>query len=363
MRIIFTGGGTGGHLYPSIAIAQEIARRRPETEMQFIIGTREIERKIIEGAGYAFDTIPVKGYPRKISLEIASFIWNLELSVMKSFKILYKFKPSAIMATGGYVSAPPVLAGWFMKIPVFLLEQNSYPGIAAKKLAPFADTVFLGFRDAERYFVKRVRTEVTGNPVRKDVTDSITPNAAESFGLDPALKTVLVIGGSQGARAINDAFAEIVKTLADSGLQVIWQTGSSEYDMRKVHGEQAPKKIKVLAYIDNIGAAYAAADVVVSRAGAMAVAEIAVCSVPAVFIPLAAAAENHQKYNAASLVNSGAAEMITEKELTPEKLYGEITEILNSPEKTEDMKSRLSEFGNTDAAGAIARTLIERYGN
>ncbi|MFC1650676.1 undecaprenyldiphospho-muramoylpentapeptide beta-N-acetylglucosaminyltransferase [Candidatus Latescibacterota bacterium] len=363
MRIIFTGGGTGGHLYPAIAIAREISERRPQAKIQFIIGNRDIEKKIVGDAGYAFNTLPVTGLPRKLSPAILTFIWKLKISIMKSMLILRKFKPSMIMATGGYVSGPPVIAARIMRIPVCMQEQNSYPGITTKKLARFSDMIFLGFKDAGRFFGEKVKTVVTGNPVRKELLDSITKDSSAEFGLNPDLKTVLVIGGSQGAGRINKGMSEIVKELADKDIQIIWQTGAGQFEKWEKLSEYSPDKIKIIPYLDNMSAAYSSADVVVSRAGAMAVAEIAACGLPAIFIPLATAAENHQEYNAESLVNNGAAKMITENDFTSEKLKSEIIGILSSPEKSAEMKEKLVNFGRTDAAGVIAETIIERYGN
>ncbi|MFC1541374.1 undecaprenyldiphospho-muramoylpentapeptide beta-N-acetylglucosaminyltransferase [Candidatus Latescibacterota bacterium] len=363
MKIVFTGGGTGGHIYPAIAIAREISEREPHSKIQFIIGNRDIEKKIVSEAGYINNILPVIGLPRKFSPAIITFIWKLKISIMKSMLILKKFKPSLVMATGGYVSGPPVIAAWIMRIPVCMQEQNSYPGIATKKLARFSEMVFLGFNDARRFIDKKVKIVVTGNPVRKELLNSISARSSDEFGLNPDLKTVLVIGGSQGASRINDSMSEIVKDLANNDIQVIWQTGEGEFEKWEKLSEYSPGKIKIVSYLDKMGAAYSAADVVVSRAGAMAVAEIAVCGLPAIFIPLESAAEHHQEYNAASLVKSGAAIMITENELTSEKLKSEIIGLLNSPEKTIKMKEKLADFGRIDAAGVIADTLIESYGN
>jgi UDP-N-acetylglucosamine--N-acetylmuramyl-(pentapeptide) pyrophosphoryl-undecaprenol N-acetylglucosamine transferase len=363
VRILFTGGGTGGHLYPAIAVAREIEARRPETKIMFIIGNRDIEKQIIGNAGYSFDTVPVAGLPRKLTPKIVTFIIKLKLSVMKSMMILRKFKPSVILATGGYVSGPPVIAGRLMRIPVCIQEQNSFPGITTKKLARFSDTVFLGFKDAGRFFSRNVKTIVTGNPVRAELLDTITEDSSAEFGLDPDLKTVLIVGGSQGSAMMNAGMSEIAGELADNDIQILWQTGAGEFGTWEHLSDYSAEKIKIVPYLDNMGAAYSAADVIVSRAGAMAVAEIAACGIPAIFIPLATAAENHQEYNASSLVSKGAAVMITEKEFMPEKLKSEIMGILNDPEKCADMKEKLSHFGRTDAAGVIAETIIEQYGN
>jgi len=362
MRILFTGGGTGGHIYPALAVAREIFDRQPQTKILFLIGTREIENKIIHDAGFAMKTLPVSGLPRKLSPAIIPFIWKLKISIIKSMLIMKGFKPAIIMATGGYVSGPPIIAAWIMGIPVVLQEQNSYPGITTKKLARFAEIVFLGFQDAGRFFGEKVNTVVTGNPVRKDILTGTRDASSVEFGFDPELKTVLVIGGSQGSRIINRALAEIVKDIASKNIQVLWQTGINEFEKWNKFNEYSEGKIKVVPYLDNMGVAYGASDMVVSRAGAMTVAEITACGLPAIFIPLATAAENHQEYNARSLVNTGAASMILEHDLTPETLKREIIGILTSTEKLLRMAEESKKLGRMDAAGVIAESIIERCG-
>ncbi|HDY88434.1 MAG TPA: undecaprenyldiphospho-muramoylpentapeptide beta-N-acetylglucosaminyltransferase [bacterium] len=362
MRIIFTGGGTGGHIYPALAVAEEILNKKPQSKILFIGGTRNIESEIIGKAGFVMKTIKVTGLPRKITPQIFTFIWNLGLSIINSMRIIRGFKPSLIMGTGGYVSGPPIIAAWTMGIPIVLQEQNSYPGITTKKLARFARIVFLGFQDATGYFGKNAKTLVTGNPVRKNIQTVTRDKASTAFGLDPGLKTVLVFGGSQGAHSINCVLSEIVEDIAELDIQVIWQTGNNEYDEWKRFDGCSGGKIKVVPYIDTMSNAYAASDLVVCRAGAMTMAEITACGLPGIFIPLPNAAENHQEYNARSLVNSGAASIILERELTPGNLRREIIGIVTSDEKLKEMSEQSEKLGIRDAASVIAGIIIEQYG-
>lgn len=360
MKIVFTGGGTGGHIYPALSIAEKIRERQPETEMLYIGGTRGIERTIIGEAGIPMRTIPVKGMPRCVSPALVPFAFNLGASIIKSFLIIRGFKPSLVMATGGYVSGPPVLAARSAGVPVMMQEQNSYPGITTKRLAPHAETVFLGFADAAKYLGRNVATKVTGNPVRDDIDSGDREKAAETFGLDPAKRTVFVFGGSQGARAINRTMSMIVHELAGDGIQVIWQTGNNEYN--EWYGLEIPGKVCIKPYIGAIRDAYAVADLVVSRAGAMTIAEITVCGLPAIFIPLPTAAENHQEYNASSVVNAGAASMIPEHDLNNETLLNRIREIVLSDDCLEKMSRASRQMGKKDAASIIADVIIERFG-
>ncbi len=360
MKIVFTGGGTGGHIYPALSIAEKIRERQPETEMLYIGGTRGIERTIIGDAGIPIKTIPVKGMPRCVSPALVPFAFNLGVSIVKSFMIIRGFKPSVIMATGGYVSGPPVLAARSAGVPVMMQEQNSYPGITTRKLAPYAETVFLGFADAAKYFSGNIKTVVTGNPVRGDIDTGNREEAAQKFGFDPVRRTVLVFGGSQGARAINRAVSMIVHDLAGDGVQVIWQTGKNEYNDWR--GLEKPGAVCIKPYIDNMRDAYAAADLVVSRAGAMTIAEVTVCGLPAIFVPFPTAAENHQEYNASSVVNAGAASMILECDLKDNVLLTRIRDIILSDERLHAMSQASQRLGKKDAASIIANVIIKQFG-
>lgn len=362
MRILFSGGGTGGHIYPALAVAVEILDKQPQTEILFISGTREIERKIINDAGFEMKTIPVTGLPRKLTPALITFMVRLGISIIKSMFIIRGFRPSIIMATGGYVSAPQIMAAWIMSVPVVMQEQNSYPGYTTRKLARFADMIFLGFQDAAEFIGKKAMTVVTGNPVRKNIGTGIRKDSSSVFNLDPNSKTILVFGGSQGARSINRALSEIVQDIAEHGIQIIWQTGINEFKKWNRYNECLKDMVRILPYIENMENGYAASDLVVSRAGAMTIAEITACGLPGIFIPLPTAAENHQEYNARSLVKAGAASMIHERDLTPETLKREINGIINSEERLKTMSMQSKKLGRKDAASVIAGIITEQFG-
>ncbi|MCD6308335.1 MAG: undecaprenyldiphospho-muramoylpentapeptide beta-N-acetylglucosaminyltransferase, partial [Candidatus Latescibacteria bacterium] len=362
MRVLFAAGGTGGHIYPAIAVAQEVRSMNMESEILFIAGTKEIEKRIISEAGFDCMTLPVMGLPRKASPLIFVFAWKLGVSIVKAIGYVRRFRPSVVMSTGGYVSGPTVIAARRLGIPVVIQEQNSFPGIANRRLAGSADIVLLGFGDAGVYFEGKAETLVTGNPVRADVASGDRNRSAESFGLDPAKKTVLVFGGSQGARVLNRTFAVIAERLAERDIQTIWQTGSLEYDDYISRDGAHDGKIRVLRYIDAMRNAYAAADIVVARAGAMTIAEINACGLPAVFVPLPTAAGNHQEHNARSLERAGAAVVITEGDLTPELCERTILNIVSSAETLGRMGKASEGLGRKDAARKIAELLFERYG-
>ncbi|MFC1694448.1 undecaprenyldiphospho-muramoylpentapeptide beta-N-acetylglucosaminyltransferase [Candidatus Latescibacterota bacterium] len=361
MRVMFVGGGTGGHIYPALAVAEEIMNKKPETEILFVAGNRGIERKIVTDAGFPLKTIPVTGLPRKLTPALVTFAWKLMVSILKSRKFMRCFKPSVMMATGGYVSGPPIIAAFTMGIPVVIQEQNSFPGITNRKLARLADLVFLGFGNAEKYFGKSVETMTTGNPVRSEIGTGIRAVSAEIFNIDPSLKTVLIFGGSQGAHAINSAVSKIVEHIAENDIQVLWQTGRRDYDLYSKFDRISKGKVRVLSYIDDMVSAYTVSDMVVCRAGAMTIAEITVCGLPAVFIPLPTAAGNHQEYNARSLADADAAVMILERDLASGKLEHEITCIITSEKRLSSMSEASRRLAKKDAAGVIAGVLLERY--
>lgn len=359
MRIAFTAGGTGGHIYPAIAVAEELLHRDPATEIQFISGKRPVERAIIGTAGFTMDEISVIGLPRKMSFRLPVFAMKLAFATIVSARILKRFAPSVLLATGGYVSGPPVLAAILLGIPVCLQEQNAYPGITTKKLASRASMVFLGSKDAARYFGKQVKTQVTGNPVRPGLDEMSREDGAAVFSLDPAVSTVLVFGGSQGARRINEAVAGIVPDLSEQGYQLIWQTGAAEHERWRQFNEY--EGVVVKPYLDNMAAAYAASDCAVTRAGAMTIAELTTCGLPAILIPLPTAAEKHQDYNAQALEKAGAGYCIDERELSPDRLKRTIWGILDDQETRAAMKAASLRQGTRDAAQRIADYLLEHF--
>ena len=362
MKVVFAGGGTGGHIYPALAVAEELKKTRPDMELLFIGGKKGIESKIVKEAGYAFKTIPVIGLPRKLSPALVSFVWKLAVSVFLSRRILSRFMPAVVIATGGYVSGPPIIAARSLGLPVVIQEQNSYPGLTNRKLGRFADILFLGFKDASRYFGTTAETMVTGNPIRDFIVSGERRESAGAFGLDPGLKTVLVFGGSQGAAAINKAVSAAVQPLTEQNIQVLWQTGEKENEAWKSFDGSFGDMVRTVPYIGNMEQAYAAADLVIARAGAMSIAEITACGLPAVYIPLPSAAGNHQEHNARALVEARAAEMILERDLSSTTLEKRILGILSSDERLSTMSKASESLGKRDAAKVIAEIIVERYG-
>jgi UDP-N-acetylglucosamine--N-acetylmuramyl-(pentapeptide) pyrophosphoryl-undecaprenol N-acetylglucosamine transferase len=361
LRIVFAAGGTGGHIYPALAIAGELRKLKPDTEFMFIAGKKGMERNIIEKAGYPLITLPVTGMPRTLSPRLVPFVWNLAVSILGATNILRSFRPSIVFATGGYVSGPPVLAASMKGIPVAIQEQNSYPGITNRKLARYADIVFLGFGEAARFFTAATETIETGNPVRAEIGTGDRVASTALFGLDPGRRTLLVFGGSQGSRALNTVLAASIEGIASTGAQVIWQTGRGEYDTCARFDGLYDNSVRVLPYIDDMVSAYAASDLIVSRAGAMAIAEITACGLPAIFVPLPSAAANHQEKNARSLEEAGAALTILESGLTAEILTEAVGGILRDDDRRAEMAKASRARGKKNAAADIAAIVIDRY--
>ena len=360
VKVVFTAGGTGGHIYPAIAIAEELKSMNDSADILFIGGSRIMERDIIGRAGFPMVPLSVIGLPRRISPRQVVFFWKFGVSTIRSLLLLQRENPVCVFATGGYVSGPPVFAARALGIPVYLQEQNSYPGIATRTLARFSRMVFLGFEDAARNLRPDVKTLVTGNPVRRGIDSAKRSEAAERLGLHPALRTVFVFGGSQGARVINETVAEIAGGIVDRGFQLIWQTGAGEYE--RWRGIEKTGSIRVMSYIDDMAQAYAASDIVVARAGAMTIAEMTVCGLPGIMIPLATSAGNHQEHNARSLERAGVARMIGEEDLTPDRLLNEITALLTDDTQRDRMAEASRRFGNRNAARTIAEFILKKNG-
>jgi UDP-N-acetylglucosamine--N-acetylmuramyl-(pentapeptide) pyrophosphoryl-undecaprenol N-acetylglucosamine transferase len=322
MKVVIAGGGTGGHLYPGIAIAREVLKV-PGNEVMFVGTEQGIEAKVLprEGLPIRFITAgKLKGM--KIASIIRTVI-TLPKSMLQSFRLLREFQPDVVLGVGGYSSGPVGLAALGLRIPLIIVEPNSYAGLANRKLGKMADRIVLSFPGtaAKRFFPAR-KTELLGPLVRKGLEEGNREKALAYFGLDPGKFTVFAMGGSGGAHAINMAMKEAFALLREEkSLQILHQTGEKDVaEISEAYHRDAAVKAVVFPYIHDMAAAYAAADLVVSRSGATTVAELAVCGKKALLIPFPYAADNHQEYNARTLVGRGTADLIIQKELTPEKL-------------------------------------------
>ncbi|WGK65260.1 undecaprenyldiphospho-muramoylpentapeptide beta-N-acetylglucosaminyltransferase [Croceiramulus getboli] len=313
-RIIISGGGTGGHIYPALAIADEMKRRHPDTEFLFVGARDRMEMEKVPQAGYTIEGLWISGIQRRLTWSNLMFPFKLLSSMVKSARILRRFKPDAAVGTGGFASGPMLKTAVRKNIPTLIQEQNSFAGITNKLLAKEVDTICVAYDHMDRYFPKD-KIIKTGNPVRQDLLDVSTKRefAIKKYNLDPERQTILVLGGSLGARTINKLIAKKYKFLLKQGVQILWQTGKLYIDQYEHFNQK--EGIKVMAYIDTMDLAYAAADLIISRAGAGSVSELCVVGKPVIFIPSPNVAEDHQTKNAEAIAAKGGAILIAEHQL------------------------------------------------
>lgn len=327
MKVIVTGGGTGGHIYPALAIAERILQDDPRSEVLFVGSENGLERDIVSKTAIPFAMIKAKGMPRKIGKEMVSTVFDASKGVFMANRIMKDFRPDLVIGTGGFVCGPTVLAAKRLKIPCLIHEQNAYPGITNKILAPLVDCVLLSFPEARSRFKGKVRAEVTGLPVRADMLKYSKEEGCAFFGLDPNRPVLLVTGGSRGARTINRVVAMSAERILKSfDVQILFITGSNGYTdtsllLRECGIQPFEHKDLILRdYVYDMPYALAAADVVIGRAGATFLAEIALCGLPGILIPYPYASENHQAYNAQAMVDAGGAVSVSDKAFTVPKL-------------------------------------------
>ena len=360
LKIIISGGGTGGHIYPAIAIANAVKAKRPDAEILFIGAEGKMEMEKVPQAGYEIIGLPIAGIQRKLTLKNLKVPFLLLKSLLKAKKIIKNFQPDVAVGVGGYASGPTLKTAEKLNIPTVLQEQNSYPGITNKLLAKKADIICVAYDNMERFFPKE-KILLTGNPVRQDILHlSGKRNEAFSyFNLKQDKQTVLVIGGSLGARTINRAIEKMLPFFKENDIQLIWQTG-------KYYAQQAKQAVEAMQsdnlitmpFISRMDYAYAAADIVISRAGALSVSEIAVAKKPAIFIPSPNVAEDHQTKNAMALVNHKAAMMVKDSE-AEETLQPELKKLLNDKNLQNELIKNITPLGKPDAANDIANEIIK----
>jgi UDP-N-acetylglucosamine--N-acetylmuramyl-(pentapeptide) pyrophosphoryl-undecaprenol N-acetylglucosamine transferase len=312
-KFILSGGGTGGHIYPAIAIANELKSRFPDAEFLFVGAQDKMEMQKVPQSGYAIKGLWIAGLQRKLTLQNALFPVKLLASLWKSRRIIKQFRPNVVIGTGGFASGPLLQMANMLNIPTVIQEQNSFPGITNKLLSKKANKICVAYENLERFFPKD-KMILTGNPVRQDLIDieSKRAEAISYFNLDVSKKTLLVLGGSLGARRVNQLIEKELESIVSQNVQVIWQCGKLYFeDYKKYNGAN----VQVLAFIDRMDLVYAAADMVISRAGASSVSELCIVGKPVIFIPSPNVAEDHQTKNAKSIVDKEGAIMIKESEL------------------------------------------------
>lgn len=354
-RFIFAGGGTGGHLYPALAVAQQLKQLKPEAEILFVGTKNRIESRVVPEYGFDFKSIWVSGFSRKINLNNLLFPIKLFVSMIQSLLINMNLKPRVAIGSGAYVSGPVIWAASVMGSKIILLEQNSYPGVTNRMLEKRADEVHITFEESKKYFRQPEKLKLTGNPIRINLKMEEKISALKKFGLDASKKTLLIIGGSGGAKSLNEAIAKSIPELTNKGIQIIWQTGPVYYEQyQKLENEF----VKVMAFVSDMSAAYSACDLLIARAGATTIAEVSYLGLPVIFVPSTNVAANHQYKNAKAIVDANAAEMIEDNNLLNE-LVLKTTELIFDENKIQKLKKNISAFAKPDAAKIIAQRAIE----
>jgi UDP-N-acetylglucosamine--N-acetylmuramyl-(pentapeptide) pyrophosphoryl-undecaprenol N-acetylglucosamine transferase len=365
-RVLFAGGGTGGHLYPALALADAFQRLDPRTEIFFVGARRGIEARVLPERGVPHVLLPFEPIRRSRPWEN----WRLVPAMIRSMsglsKVYREFRPNLVVGTGGYASGPAV--GWAVLrgVPAALQEQNSYPGITTRWLAPRVRQIHLAFPEARRYLRPGARTQVFeyGNPIQPPDRSIDAEQARREFGLGDG-PVVLVVGGSQGSRAINESLLRDLALVADdpgerpAGMQILWATGPAHHEhvARRVAELRIDEWVKAVPYIHRMPQALAAADLAVSRAGAMALAELCAWGVPPVLIPLPTAAANHQHHNAVALAEAGAGVLAPESELEAGRLWNEVVGLVSDAARRESLAAAASRRGQPDAADRIVSEL------
>ena len=358
LRIIIAGGGTGGHIFPAIAVAQAIQKIQPDAAILFVGAKGKMEMEKVPQAGYEIVGLTIGGLNRSNLFSN----WNLPFKLAKSFfqvrNIFSKFKPNAVFGVGGYSSFPVLKYAQAKNIPTFIHESNAFAGKSNLWLSKNATQIFTGTKGMENFFPAN-KTFVTGNPVRKNISAAVITKEASllQFGLLPSRKTVLIIGGSLGARSINETIQNNLGQFADANIQLIWQTGKPNASAY-VQAASSFSNVYVSSFIDNMSAAYTAADAVVSRSGAMAVAEICITGKPCVFVPYPFAAEDHQTFNAMSLVKEGAALIVSDKDVK-ESLMSKIMSLVQDNDLANNIQNKIKDFAKLDADILIAESIIQ----
>jgi UDP-N-acetylglucosamine--N-acetylmuramyl-(pentapeptide) pyrophosphoryl-undecaprenol N-acetylglucosamine transferase len=356
-KFILSGGGTGGHIYPAIAIANELKSRFPDAEFLFVGAKDKMEMQKVPQAGYKIIGLWIAGLQRRLTFDNALFPVKLLSSLLQSRTIIRNFKPDVVIGTGGFASGPLLQVAEFAGIPTVIQEQNSYPGITNKLLSKNANKICVAYENLERFFPKH-KMILTGNPVRQDLIDidSKREEALQYFNLDPNKQTLLVLGGSLGARRVNQLIAKEILTFAAHNIQVIWQCGKLYFDEYKRVEEN--ENIQIHSFIDRMDLVYAAADIVISRAGASSVSELCIVGKPVIFIPSPNVAEDHQTKNAQAILDKKGALLLKESELDSQ--FSVVFEsLVKDPEKQKQLGKNIKQLALPEATKQIVDEIVK----
>jgi UDP-N-acetylglucosamine--N-acetylmuramyl-(pentapeptide) pyrophosphoryl-undecaprenol N-acetylglucosamine transferase len=352
-RAVISGGGTGGHIFPAIAIADELKRRNPEVEILFIGAEGKMEMEKVPQAGYTIVGLKIVGFKRKLAFSNFILPFKIIGSLLKARRVIKKFKPQVAVGVGGYASGPALKMATSLKVPSLLQEQNSFPGKTNKILSKSVKTICVAYDGLEKFFPAE-KIVNTGNPVRSEMvqTDGKKSEGYEFFGLDSGRKTILIIGGSLGARTLNESMVESLNKI-ESGVQVLWQCGKLYYsELESELKDILPNNVKMVQFVNRMDLAYAIADVVISRAGAISVSELCLIQAPTILVPSPNVAEDHQTKNAMALVNRNAAVLVKDMDAKKD-LLDTALQLLVDSERSKELSSNISELGKPNATNDI----------
>jgi UDP-N-acetylglucosamine--N-acetylmuramyl-(pentapeptide) pyrophosphoryl-undecaprenol N-acetylglucosamine transferase len=360
LKVIISGGGTGGHIFPAISIANELRVRLPETDILFVGALGKMEMERVPAAGYRIVGLPVMGFPRKPSFKMITFFLKLIQSLRLANKVISDFKPDVAIGVGGFASGPVLKAAVRKGVPAVLQEQNSYAGVTNKLLSSKVKKICVAYPNMERYFPAE-KIVLTGNPVRKNLIETIVnkAEALEYFKLDSKKQVVLIVGGSLGARTLNESVMDNLELINNTDIQIIWQTGSYYYqEMLRRLGSNYPKNLLPMEFVSRMDLAYSVADVVISRAGAGTISELCLLGKPSVLVPSPNVAEDHQTKNAQSLVDNQAALLIKDVD-SKAGLLKETFKLLGDKPRLKSLSENIRKLGRPNAAKDIVDVILE----
>ncbi|CAH0346893.1 undecaprenyldiphospho-muramoylpentapeptide beta-N-acetylglucosaminyltransferase [Bacillus sp. CECT 9360] len=360
MKIVVSGGGTGGHIYPALALIREIKNKDKNSSFLYIGTENGLEKDIVTSEQIPFKSIHITGFKRKLSFENVKTVTRFLKGVRDSKKMLKEFKADVVIGTGGYVCGPVVYAAAKLGIPCIVHEQNSIPGLTNKFLSKYVDKVAICFNEAKQFFPEN-KTVLTGNPRASEVLHFEGKAGLKKLGLNPSIPTVLIFGGSRGARPINEAVLKVMSELRGKSYQVLYVTGEVHFDQisREIELIGNPENVMIKPYLSNMPEILSGVDLAVTRAGATTLAELTVLGIPSILIPSPYVTNNHQERNARSLSDHGAAELVLEKELNGSKLISTIDSIITDKKKLESMKQAAIDLGLPDAADRLYQVIMD----
>lgn len=358
-RFLISGGGTGGHIFPAVSIANALKERFPDCQILFVGAEGRMEMERVPKAGYEIVGLPVRGFYREKMWRNVGVVFDLLKSMVKVRSIIGNFQPDVAIGVGGYASGAAMRVAAMKKVPLLLQEQNGFAGVTNKMLAPYANTICVAYEGMERFFDKE-KIVLTGNPVRQNLQNGTAEEAYKHFGLSPDRKTLLVIGGSLGAKTVNDAILTHIQDVVEANdIQLLWQTGKGYIDeMRQKTSHINDPRIVVTDFIDRMDLAYAMADVVVSRAGASSISELCLLGKASILVPSPNVAEDHQTHNAMALVNHDAALMVKDVDAV-ETLVTTALNLLHNDNRMQQLKQQITTLAQRDSATRIADEVVK----